>query len=281
MQFTTDLLFFSSLLKEFKYKLTDEDLSLLSELDNEIEKMAISYYPSSGIDTNDLFYANNKKLEELGELDPSIFIHSDYLPYDKYEDIPFNQMLREDNIRILEQFKVSDENKSISIYKLKIPVSDDFKWLIFFQGYYNEAVLAELIGSKIKVPLVYSICDGITRGNSFHPEAVSIPTIIYPLLALDLGLKFIITEQSFRSIKSMFFHNTRFKKELRVFLNNILLVSKNSSVSDLLKLSDTELEIEVLKKLSSIDELILNKNGVLRSFNPRDDYDDMVLKKLK
>ena len=79
----------------------------------------------------------------------------------------------------------------------------------------------------------------------------------------------------------MFFHNTRFKKELRVFLNNILLVSKNSSVSDLLKLSDTELEIEVLKKLSSIDELILNKNGVLRSFNPRDDYNDMVLKKLK
>ena len=280
MQFTTDLLFFSSLLKEFKYKLTDKDLSLLSELNNEIEKMAISYYPSSGIDTNDLFYANNKKLEELGELDPSIFIHSDYLPYDKHEDIPFNQMLREDNIRILEQFKVYDENKSISIYKLKIPVSDDFKWLIFFQGYYNEAVLAELIGSKIKVPLVYSICDGITRGNSFF-QAASIPTIIYPLLALDLGLKFIITEQSFRSIKSMFFHYPRFKKELRVFLNNILLVSKNSSVSDLLKLSDTELEIEVLKKLSSIDELILNKNGVLRSFNPRDDYNDMVLKKLK
>jgi hypothetical protein len=280
MQFTTDLLFFSSLLKEFKYKLTDEDLSLLSELDNEIEKMAISYYPSSGTDTNDLFYANNKKLEELGELDPSIFIHSDYYSNDRYQDIPFNQMLREDNIRILEQFKVSDENKSIRIYKLKIPVSDDFKWLIFFQGYYNEAVLAELIGSKIKVPLVYSICDGMTLGNGFC-NTLQIPTIIYPFIALDLGLKFIITEQSFKSIKFLIEHKHTSLNDLRAFLNNILLVSKNSSVSDLLKLSDTELEIEVLKKLSSIDELILNKNGVLRSFNPRDDYDDMVLKQLK
>ena len=280
MQFTTDLLFFSSLLKEFKYKLTDKDLSLLSELNNEIEKMAISYYPSSGIDTNDLFYANNKKLEELGELDPSIFIHSDYYSHDRYQTITFNQILEEDNIRIVEQFKVSDENKSIRIYKLKIPVSDDFKWLIFFQGYYNEAVLTELIRSKIKVPLVYSIVDGMTRGMG-SCNTLQIPTIIYPLLALDLGLKFIITEQSFKVIKFLSEHKDLSLTVLRAGLNSILLVSKNSLVSDLLKLSDTELEIEVLKKLSSIDELILNKNGVLRSFNPSDTHNDMVLKKLK
>jgi hypothetical protein len=235
--------------------------------------MAISYYPSSGVDINDLFYANSRKLEELGELDPSVFIHSDFYSNDNHQSITFNQILYSDNIHILEQFKVSDENKSIRIYKLKIPVSDDFKWLIFFQGYYNEAVLAELIGSKIKVPLVYSICDGMTRGmgscNTFQ-----IPTIVYPLLALDLGLKFIITEQSFKTIKS----SSRI--DFRTMLNSILLVSKNSSVSDLLKLSDAELEIELLKKLSSIDELILNKNDVLRSFNPMDNHDDMVLKKL-
>ena len=225
MKFTTDQLFFSSMLEELEYKPTNYELSLLNELSDEMVNMAISYYPSSGADINDLFYANNKKIEQLGELNPSVFIHSDYLYNDHNSIYKFDQYLRSLQIDVKGSVKVYDKSKykSIYIYKLKTPISDEFKWLVFFQGYYNESVISDLINCKINVPLIYTVCDGITSGMGagYTP---SIPTIMYPLLAVDLGIKYIITEQNSEYIKS--FIEKKYY-EFSTWLNNVSLMSKN------------------------------------------------------
>lgn len=277
MEFTTDQLFFSSMLEELEYKPIKNELSLLSELYREMLNMAISYYPSSGWDINDFFYANNKKIELLGEFNPSVFIHSDYLQNDLNSINKFDQVLRLNRIYIKGLVKVYDKSKlkSIYIYKLKTPISDDFKWLVLFLGYYNEEVLIDLINSKIKVPLIYSVCDGITLGMGAG-YTQSIPTIMYPLLAVDLGLKYIITEQSSEILN--FFIETRYD-DFRTWLYNISIVSKNPLIKNLHRLSDKMLEKELTSRLFLIDEQFLNTNGKLRCYVGQS-TDNMVIKKI-
>ena len=277
MEFTIDQLFFSSMLKELEFKPTNNRLALLNELSDEMANMAISYYPSSGADINDLFYANNKKIEQLGELNPSVFIHSDYLHTDLKSPPNFDENLRLHRINIVGCVKVYDKSKlkSIYIYKLKTPISDEFKWLVLFWGYYNEEVLIDLINSKINVPLIYTVCDGITSGMGagYTP---SIPTIMYPLLAVDLGIKYIITEQNSEYIKS--FIEKKYY-EFSTWLNNVSLMSKNPSIKSLLELSNKELEKELTIRLLQIEEQFLNTNGRLRCFDCRF-TDRMVIKKI-
>ena len=277
MEFSTDQLFFSSMLKELEYKPKNNELSLLKELSDEMANMAISYYPSSGADINDLFYANNKKVELLGELNPSVFIHSDYLHTDLNSLNNFSRYLYKHDINIVGRVLVYDKSKlkSIYIYKLKTPISDEFKWLVLFWGYYNEEVLIDLINSKINVPLIYTVCDGITSGMGacYTP---SIPTIMYPFLAVDLGIKYIITEQNSEYINS--FIEKKYD-QFRTWLNNVSLVSKNPSIKNLLELSNKELEKELTIRLLKIEEQFLNTNGKLRCFDDRS-TDMMVIKKI-
>ena len=277
MKFTTDQLFFSSMLEELEYKPTNYELSLLNELSDEMANMAISYYPSSGADINDLFYANNKKIEQLGELNPSVFIHSDYLYNDHNSIYKFDQYLRSLQIDVKGSVKVYDKSKykSIYIYKLKTPISDEFKWLVFFQGYYNESVISDLINCKINVPLIYTVCDGMTSGMG-GCNSQAIPSIMYPLLAVDLGIKYIITEQNSEYIKS--FIEKKYY-EFSTWLNNVSLMSKNPSIKSLLELSNKELEKELTIRLLQIEEQFLNTNGRLRCFDSRF-TDRMVIKKI-
>ena len=277
MKFTTDQLFFSSMLKELEYKPTNNELSLLNELSDEMANMAISYYPSSGADINDLFYANNKKVELLGELNPSVFIHSDYFYTDLNSLNNFDKHLHSHQIDVKGSVKVYDKSKLkfIYAYKLKTPISNDFKWLVLFLGYYNEEVLIDLINGKIKVPLIYSVCDGITSGMG-GCNTLSIPTITYPFLSVDLGIKYIITEQNSENLKTFIeqSHN-----EFRTWLNNISLVSKNPLIHNLLELSNKELEKKLTNRLLQIEEHFLNSNGRLRCFDYRF-TDRMVIKKI-
>ena len=277
MKFTTDQLFFSSMLEELEYKPTNYELSLLNELSDEMANMAISYYPSSGADINDLFYANNKKIEQLGELNPSVFIHSDYLYNDHNSIYKFDQYLRSLQIDVKGSVKVYDKSKykSIYIYKLKTPISDEFKWLVFFQGYYNESVISDLINCKINVPLIYTVCDGMTSGMG-GCNSQAIPSIMYPLLALDLGIKYIITEQNSEYIKSIIVQEY---DQFSTWLNNVSLMSKNPSIKSLLELSNKELEKELTIRLLQIEEQFLNTNGRLRCFDYRF-TDRMVIKKI-
>jgi len=277
MEFTTDQLFFSSMLEELEYKPINNELSLLNELSGAMANMAISYYPSSGADINDLFYANNKKIELLGELNPSVFVHSDYFFTDLNSLNTFDKYLRSYQIDVKGSVKIYDKSKlkSIHIYKLKTPISDEFKWLVLFLGYYNEEVLIDLINGKIKVSLIYSVCDGITAGMG-GCNTLSIPTIMYPFLAVDLGIKYIITEQNSVYIKSII---EELHDEFRTWLNNVSLVSKNPSIKNLLELSNKELEKELTIRLLQIEEQFLNTNGKLRCFDYRF-TDKIVIKKI-
>ena len=262
--------FFSSLLDKVDYSLSDGSISLLNELNHGMTDKIISYYPSSGSDINDLFYLN-KRVKEIRNIIPDIFIHSDFFFKPNYE---FDNLLISDNIIIKGKVTNQDENKSITIYKLITPLSEEFKWLILFNGYYNEDIIDKLIRNKIKIPLVYSVCDGITAGQG-GCNTLSIPTIFYPLIAYELGLKFIITDQGYNY--EYFLSN--FSNEFRNWLNNILLVSNNSSLNELVKLSDQDLVNELLKRLSAINERLLNKDGKLESYDCRS-MDRMVIKKI-
>ena len=265
--------FFSSLLDKVDYSLSDQSISLLNELNHAMTNKIISYYPSSGWDINDLFYLN-KRIKEIRNIIPDIFIHSDFLNKSIEPNYEFNNLLWSDNIIIKGKVTIQDDKKSIAIYKLKTPLSEEFKWLILFNGYFNEDIIYELIRNKIKIPLVYSVCDGITAGQG-GCNTLSIPTIFYPLIAYELGLKFMITDQGF----DYEYFLSKLSNEFRNWFNNTLLVSNNSSLNELVKLSDQDLVNQLLKRLSAINERSLNKDGKLESYDYRT-TDRMVIKKI-
>ena len=64
--------------------------------------------------------------------------------------------------------------------------------------------------------------------------------------------------------------------EITIFATNI---ADNSSLNKLVKLSDQDLVNELLKRLSAINERLLNKDGKLESYDCRS-MDRMVIKKI-
>jgi hypothetical protein len=111
-----------------------------------------------------------------------------------------------------------------------------------------------MINNNIVTPIIYSKCDGITSGMGVVPE--SIPTIIYPLLNKDLGIKYIVTEQSWERIKGNQNSPYQFEKEslyntLIDGLKSLKSVSKLNSVliSKLLELENDELLLTLEKML--------------------------------
>ena len=278
MKFEQKSMFFSPLLDKSDYNLSDQNQSLLNELNDDIARKTISFYPSAARDVDDIFYVNNRRIRELKELDPDVFIHSDVLNF--FVDDYISDGLRENLIYMAERVDFLDERKSITIAKLKYSSKadgDGFKWFIYFGGYHNEDILRLFISKKIKIPLVYSVCDGITSGMGGIDG--SIPTILYPLLAPELGFKYIITEQGIESARARILNDDELRKgEVRTWLNNIISVSNDHSFTELAILSDKDLREEIGRRLSAIDERPLNKNGKLECFNSVVDW--MVIKKL-
>lgn len=234
-----EFLFQNILPEEYK---TGGDESVLHEFNIQIKNKSILFYPSSGIDINDLIYVNSNSLEEINEYNPKVFIHSDY---SDYGSLSLDILLRDHNF-VATKFEYFDDKKSINLYKLKQSNSDEIEWLVFFHGYYNEEILKELIINKIKIPLVYTICDGITHGMGGGYEN-SIPTILYPLIASDLGINFIITEQGWDRTKYILEDEN--SEMLRIWLQNILLITNSDYVTNLLNLNDEELKNSIWQKL--------------------------------
>jgi len=258
---------------------TEGDISVLNEFNTEIKIQSVLFYPSSGRDINDLFYVNSKRIEEINECSPNIFIHTDYMFDRDYGRPPFDQLIGYPNFYI-SKFKYYNDNKSINLYKLKRPNSNEKKWLVFFRGYYNEEILKELVIKKIKTPVVYAICDGITHGMGSCYEK-SVPTILYPLLASDLGINFIITEQGWDSLRSRL-ADVSYRggeDEFRFWLKNILLITNDHFIKQLLNLSDEDLRKSIRQKLGAINEQRLNKEGKLRCYDDRF-TEEMKLKKI-
>jgi hypothetical protein len=132
---------------------------------------------------------------------------------------------------------------------LQRPNSKEYTWLIYFWGYENEKVIKAMINNNIVTPIIYSKCDGITSGMGRAPQ--SIPTILYPLLNKDLSIKYIVTEQSWATIKRYQDSKEWFYNLLIDGLKSLKSVSKLNSVliSKLLELDNDELLLSLQKIL--------------------------------
>ncbi|UOE39691.1 hypothetical protein [Chryseobacterium oryzae] len=183
--------YFKNLLE--KKLLSDNHDSFLKEFFEVLEEGYNVYYPSCGYDFSDLYYINSANLPEIG-FEPKVFIHSDMSYLDKSTVI--NEMKCSDvDFQITFEVKIKLlENSEILFFKFKNTRNLDEKFLVIFSGFLNEDILKLLSNSSCKIPLVYSICDGITSGMGYEENSVS--TIFYPAISTELGLKFIITEQS-------------------------------------------------------------------------------------
>jgi|688.fasta_scaffold280992_2 hypothetical protein len=252
---------------------------LLLRFEMALKSTNVMLYPSSGNDTTDILYVNNSRLQELGELNPRIFIHCDYLYSVDHYPIDFERNnLSYPDFSIVDSCKLisinhhnNEAKQSINLYQIKRINSDDKLWLLFFRGYYNEYVLQTLLNHKIKTAIVYAVCDGITHGMGSCNEQ-QIPTLLYPLLSEALGIQYIITEQTWASSKHRFENKNNIyngKDECRVWLENIDQVYPKQEIEDVLKLSDEEIRAFLITKLSVVKEHLINSNDKLRCFDIR------------
>lgn len=251
---------------------TEGDVAVINEFLGKDKIQSALFYPSSGDDINDLFYINGKRIDEIKDYTSNTFIHSDFRYSKDYGSNTFDQEIGHPNFRTF-KYKFYNNDKSINVYKLKRLNTNDIKWLIFFRGYYNEEVLKHLLYNDIKIPIVYAICDGITHGMCGGFEK-SIPTILYPLIANEFGIKFIITEQDWEVVKDRIDNNSN---QTRNWLNNILLVTNNQNVYDLLNLNDKDLIESLYDKLHAIKERKINTKERLNCYDSRF-TEHMVLK---
>lgn len=233
--------------------------SLLYEFKEALKKGNIVYYPSSGFDLNDIQYINSRRFPDLTETDPDIFVHSDLLHIDTnaYERQRWRDFTREFRINILGSYIFrGNDDKNIEIHKLTIANTPTVKWLLFFRGFLNEEALASLLQNKIKLPIIYTYCDGITHGMGGFEE--SIPTLFYPLIAKEFGIKHIITEQSIDG----FFYGV-FAREieyLRRWIKNILRLTGSTQFKSLLKLDDLKFRQSLHQALMSVPEYSVNSD---------------------
>ena len=270
---------FKNLFSNLNYR--EGDTSTLLEFKKCLLNSSVLFYPSSGIDINDILYIKEERINAEKFIEPNIFIHSDFMHILDY-NVPFEFNIRLPNFKIKSYCKFfyaemqnRDENR-IELYKLEVPNSNKIKWLIFFRGFYNEDILKEIIQKKLNISFVYAVCDGITHGMSFSNIDKSIPTIFYPLFANSIGLKFIVTEQNFLQIKH--YINNADTAILRINLKNILKLSENENIVEMLNLDDERLKDSIIDFLGNIKEKKINDKQ-LKVFDSRFSA-DLVLKEI-
>jgi hypothetical protein len=195
-------------ISEFGY----DNNPIVSELDEVILGCKNLFYPSCGNDINDLLYVNSKRVPQIELYIPKVFIHVDF-EVDRLgrieQDLRFNFIfVRHCQIQICNSRSQCDK---LSIYKLKNNFTKRTCWLVLISGCYNEDVLRALVKHKVKIPLLYSICDGITFGMGGVNE-YAIPTLLYPIFKKVLGFSVIITDQILDNAN--FIHINTFKKGL-------------------------------------------------------------------
>jgi hypothetical protein len=195
-------------ISEFGY----DNNPILSELDEVIIEGKNLFYPSCGNDINDLLYVNSKRMPQIELYIPEVFIHVDFVVdgIGRIEqDLRFNFTFeRHCQIQICNSRSQCDK---LSIYKLKNNVTKETSWFVLISGSYNEDVLKALVKNKIKITLLYSICDGITLGMGGVNE-YAIPTLLYPIFKKVLGFSVIITDQIIDPANTI--HLNAFKKGL-------------------------------------------------------------------
>ena len=77
----------------------------------------------------------------------------------------------------------------------------------------------------MSVDIVFCPIDGITLGMGAFEHCDNIPTLFYPLISKQLGIKYIITDQSSKSIE------TQSSKNISEWINNLNKLHKDINVS--------------------------------------------------
>ena len=292
IKITNDFIFKELLPKNYQIKnyfygwnedkgLDDKEVQI-ELIKNGITAGGVMYCPSSGmIDIEHLFYLNDKVIPEIQISTPKVYIHSDAENY--YKKYDYNEFLiniqKSYHFRIINQSICFNEYQTVVVIMAQRPNSKEYTWLIYFWGYENEKIIKAMISNNIVTPIIYSKCDGITSGMGRAPH--SIPTILYPLLNKDLGIKYIVTEQSWKTIKKYQNSPYQFEKEphynlLIDGLKSLKSVSKLNVVliSKLLQLENDELvsTLEEILKIHLEEELPHSCGHFMRS---------LLLKKIK
>jgi len=242
-----------------KYKRLEDKEVQLELIENEITTGGVLYYPSSGMDIEYLFYLNDKVIPEIQISTPKVYIHSDADDYHKNYDYDgfIRNLTKSYHFQIINHSVCYNEYQTVVVLMLQRPNSKEYTWLIYFWGYENEKVIKAMINNNIVTPIIYSKCDGITSGMGRAPQ--SIPTILYPLLNKDLSIKYIVTEQSWATIKRYQDSKEWFYNLLIDGLKSLKSVSKLNSVliSKLLELENDELLLTLEKMLQIHKEVEL------------------------
>jgi hypothetical protein len=153
------------------------------ELLNDSTYINILYYPSSGLDVSDVHYINSKKIPELKIESPNVYIHSD-----SYNLNYITRLLNYPVYQLLAGYKwESSDEKEIYILKYRRNgIESDF-WFIYLRCFCDEIILKSFLLNKLKIDLIYCLSE--------------IPSsIYYPFLAKELGIKYIISQNTQQSL---------------------------------------------------------------------------------
>ena len=272
---TKDFIFQELLPKNYQLKKENQydEIFPLELIENEITTGGAMYIPSSGMHKEHLFYLNNQVIPKIQISTPKVYIHSDADDYYKrYNYDEFRSELNKSfHFTIINEMIYFNEHQTVVVLMLQRPNSKEYAWLIYFWGYENEKIIKALINKNIFTPIIYSNCDGITSGMGSVPN--SIPTILYPLLNKDLGIKYIVTEQSWETIKQYTTSQEWFYNLLMNGLKSLKSVSKDNIdlISKLLVLKNDELlsTLEKILRIHTEEEL------------PQIKYHRLLLKKIQ
>jgi hypothetical protein len=157
-----------------------------------IDNPVILFYPSSGLDIDDIERLTYENLFPYTSVIPNIFIHTDadlYAPHITYNNTVGSYQILSSSI-----FNIEVDGRRIEIYHLISPLDKREIWLIQFARFKNEELLKFFLESRTPLTFLYSFIDGITSGMGGIEESLS--TAYYAYFYELLSVKHVITEYS-------------------------------------------------------------------------------------
>lgn len=223
---------------------------------------AVCYYPSAGVCIDDILFFDREIKKEKGSkknipikietYKPSLYIHTDALNYGS----DMGLILESKGFKILENLRVENTSqikpgeKTTSIIKFIGKFDNRICYLWHIQEMKNEIFLRDIVLScKFKIPVIYSVCDGILHGMGRAEN--SIPTALYPLIAGKLGIRYIITEQSFQFLDSM---NNQGIPDIKDWIKNLYSCIPTDEIKFLSNMTEDKIKTIVNGVLSKIPE---------------------------
>ncbi len=223
---------------------------------------AVCYYPSAGVCIDDILFFNRKIKKENGfkknipiNIDtykPSLYIHTDALHY----GCDMGLILESKGFKILKNFRMNfktqnkHEVKTSSVIKFIGIYDNRICYLWHMEEMKNEVFLSDIVLScKFKIPVIYSVCDGILHGMGRAEN--SIPTALYPLIARKLGIRYIITEQSFQFLDNM---NHQGIPDIKDWIKNLYSYIPTDEIKFLSNMTEDQIKTIVNGILSKIPE---------------------------